>query len=85
MALIFKWKEKKDHYIKFNQAHFFQNLYPTFLRTSPPYSDDAVAMVLVLARLKYRQFVLITMDGDQNGAEFIAAVEALRGQHKINV
>jgi len=51
------------------------------LRTSPPYSDDAIAMVRVLSHLEYRQIVLITIEADQNGAEFAAALAA----HKIHV
>ncbi|KAF7637427.1 LITAF domain-containing protein [Meloidogyne graminicola] len=62
-----------------------KNLYPTFLRTSPPYSDDAIAMVRVLSRLEYRQIILITIEGDQNGAEFAAAVKASRIEHKIHI
>uniref|UniRef100_A0A915LUN3 Ionotropic glutamate receptor C-terminal domain-containing protein n=1 Tax=Meloidogyne javanica TaxID=6303 RepID=A0A915LUN3_MELJA len=58
-----------------------KNLYPTFLRTSPPYSDDAIAMVRVLSNLEYRQIVLITIEADQNGAEFAAALAA----HKIHI
>lgn len=42
-------------------------------------------MVRVLDRLKYHQVVLLTVHGDQNGAEFVAAVETLRAVHKIHV
>jgi hypothetical protein len=42
-------------------------------------------MVRVLGRLKYRQIVLINVKGDQNGAEFVADVQAHRRTHKIHV
>ena len=38
-------------------------------------------MVRVLFHLEYRQIVLITIEADQNGAEFAAALAA----HKIHV
>lgn len=62
-----------------------QNLYPTFLRTSPPHSDDAQVLTRVLIKLHYRQVVVVVVEGDENGEQFVARMEHQGARHKIQV
>uniref|UniRef100_A0AC35EYI9 Receptor ligand binding region domain-containing protein n=1 Tax=Panagrolaimus sp. PS1159 TaxID=55785 RepID=A0AC35EYI9_9BILA len=62
-----------------------KNLYPTFLRTSPPFSNEAVIMLKLLNKLKYRQVVVLTVEGDVNGQEFTTAFEDYRIDYEIHV
>uniref|UniRef100_A0A7E4ZUX8 LITAF domain-containing protein n=1 Tax=Panagrellus redivivus TaxID=6233 RepID=A0A7E4ZUX8_PANRE len=62
-----------------------KNLYPTFLRTSPPFSNEAPIMLKLLKKLSYRQVVVVTVEGDVNGNEFTTAFEEHRIAHDVHV
>uniref|UniRef100_A0AC34RKK3 Receptor ligand binding region domain-containing protein n=1 Tax=Panagrolaimus sp. JU765 TaxID=591449 RepID=A0AC34RKK3_9BILA len=54
-------------------------------RTSPPFSSEAVVILKLLNKLKYRQVVVITVFGDVNGLEFTTVFEENRIDHDVHV
>uniref|UniRef100_A0A0N4ZBS6 LITAF domain-containing protein n=1 Tax=Parastrongyloides trichosuri TaxID=131310 RepID=A0A0N4ZBS6_PARTI len=62
-----------------------KNVYPTFLRTSPPYSHEAHIVIKLLKELNYRQVILTTVFGDVNGEEFKTVFEENSKKNKIHV
>ncbi|CAD5212359.1 unnamed protein product [Bursaphelenchus okinawaensis] len=72
--------------VMIKDAQFSQkNVHSTFLRTSPPFSNEAFVFVHLLNALKYRQVVLITIAGDVNGQEFLQVFDDLTFPNKIQV
>ncbi|KAK0396169.1 hypothetical protein QR680_001603 [Steinernema hermaphroditum] len=62
-----------------------KTVYPTFLRTSPPFSYEANVITKLLNSLAYRQVIVIHINGDVNGLEFVTVFEAKRLKFKIHV
>ncbi|TMS35599.1 hypothetical protein L596_002967 [Steinernema carpocapsae] len=62
-----------------------KTVYPTFLRTSPPFSNEANVITKLLNSLAYRQVIVIHINGDVNGLEFVTVFEAKRAKFKIHV
>ncbi|CEF60365.1 Ionotropic glutamate receptor domain and Extracellular solute-binding protein, family 3 domain and Extracellular ligand-binding receptor domain and LPS-induced tumor necrosis factor alpha factor domain and Periplasmic binding protein-like I domain-containing protein [Strongyloides ratti] len=62
-----------------------KNVYPMFLRTSPPYSHEAYVVIKLLKELDYRQVILTTVFGDVNGDEFKTVFEENSKKNKIHV
>uniref|UniRef100_A0A1I7SWT2 LITAF domain-containing protein n=1 Tax=Bursaphelenchus xylophilus TaxID=6326 RepID=A0A1I7SWT2_BURXY len=62
-----------------------KNVYPTFLRTSPPFSNEAFVFVHLLNALKYHQVVVITVAEDVNGQEFVQVFDSLSIRNKIQI
>uniref|UniRef100_A0AC35U771 PBPe domain-containing protein n=1 Tax=Rhabditophanes sp. KR3021 TaxID=114890 RepID=A0AC35U771_9BILA len=62
-----------------------KNVYPTFLRTSPPYSHEANIVVKLIKELEYSQVIVATVFGDVNGEEFKTVFEEESKSNKITV
>lgn len=68
-----------------SQIEHFQTVYPTFLRTSPPYSNEARVFLQLLHELQYREVVVVHVKADVNALQFIAVFEKDRSDFKIHV
>jgi hypothetical protein len=55
------------------------------LRTTAPHSHEAVVVGRLLAALNYHQVVVMTVDGDQDGQEFVTVFTELSSANKIHV
>jgi hypothetical protein len=64
---------------------FFQNIYPSFLRTSPPFSLEFEVFLALLNSLSYGQAAIVHVRGDTNGVEFVSMFEENRARFKIHV
>ncbi|KAI1696147.1 ligand-gated ion channel domain-containing protein [Ditylenchus destructor] len=62
-----------------------KNLYPSYLSTSPPFSHEALVVIKLLTKLHYRQVIVLVVEGDLNGQEFMTHFEELRIANKIHV
>uniref|UniRef100_A0A915E3C5 BPTI/Kunitz inhibitor domain-containing protein n=1 Tax=Ditylenchus dipsaci TaxID=166011 RepID=A0A915E3C5_9BILA len=62
-----------------------KNLYPSYLSTSPPFSNEAEVIIKLLAKLQYRQVIVMIVQADLNGQEFVTVFEELRIANKIHV
>ncbi|VDK18053.1 unnamed protein product [Anisakis simplex] len=62
-----------------------KSVYPTFLRTSPPYSNEARVFLHLLRELQYREVVVVHVNGDVNAMQFIKVFEEDRPNFKIHV
>uniref|UniRef100_A0A915ABN9 Ionotropic glutamate receptor C-terminal domain-containing protein n=1 Tax=Parascaris univalens TaxID=6257 RepID=A0A915ABN9_PARUN len=62
-----------------------KTVYPTFLRTSPPYSNEARVFLHLLHELQYREVVVVHVKADVNALQFVAVFEKDRSDFKIHV
>ncbi|CAJ0577940.1 unnamed protein product, partial [Mesorhabditis spiculigera] len=60
-------------------------VYPSFIRPTPSFSDEAHVFLFLLEKLNYRQVSLIHVKGDRNGAAFKLAFRQKRKIFKIHV
>ncbi|VDN03103.1 unnamed protein product [Thelazia callipaeda] len=60
-------------------------IYPTFMRTSPSHSNEAHVILRLLAKLAYRQTVIVYVKGDVDALDFVNVFEENRQQFEIHV
>ncbi|KJH47915.1 hypothetical protein DICVIV_05982 [Dictyocaulus viviparus] len=62
-----------------------KKIYPTFVRPTPPYAEESYVFLNLLRRLDYKQVVVVSVNGDRNGEEFVELFEIKRKHYKIHV
>ena len=62
-----------------------QSKYQTFLRTSPPYSYEALVVLHTLEVLNFREAVVVFVKDDIDALDFVITLQKNVAQFKIHV
>ncbi|CAJ0958846.1 unnamed protein product, partial [Mesorhabditis belari] len=60
-------------------------VYPTFVRPTPSFGDEAHVFLQLLEKLNYRQVSLLYVKGDRNGVAFYRIFRSRRKEFKVHV
>uniref|UniRef100_A0A0N5APK9 LITAF domain-containing protein n=1 Tax=Syphacia muris TaxID=451379 RepID=A0A0N5APK9_9BILA len=71
--------------INIRSSAFSQSKYQTFLRTSPPYSYEALVALYALEALGFRESVVVYVKDDIDALDFVVSFQNNLASFKINV